>query len=67
MELHAPQKEGVPRYLAANGDESEPGTCKDRRIFEFNPHLFIEGAIIAAYAIQADAVYVYIAANMPTG
>ena len=55
-----PKKEGVPRYLAANGDESEPGTCKDRRLFEFNPHLFIEGAIIAAYAIQADAVYVYI-------
>ncbi len=55
-----PKKEGVRRYLAANGDESEPGTCKDRRIFEFNPHLFIEGAIIAAYAIQADAVYVYI-------
>ncbi|MCX7605665.1 MAG: NADH-quinone oxidoreductase subunit NuoF [Bacteroidia bacterium] len=55
-----PKKEGVPRYLAANGDESEPGTCKDRRIFEFNPHLFIEGAIIAAYAMQIDAVYVYI-------
>jgi NADH-quinone oxidoreductase subunit F len=55
-----PKQAGIPRYLAANGDESEPGTCKDRRIFEFNPHLFIEGAIIAAYAIQADAIYVYI-------
>lgn len=55
-----PKKEGVPRYLAANGDESEPGTCKDRRIFEFNPHLFIEGALIAAYAMQIDAIYVYI-------
>lgn len=55
-----PKKEGVPRYLAANGDESEPGTCKDRRLFEFNPHLFIEGALIAAYAMQIDAVYVYI-------
>lgn len=55
-----PKPDGKPRYLAANGDESEPGTFKDRVIFEFNPHLFIEGAIIGAYAIQADAVYVYI-------
>jgi len=55
-----PKKEGVPRYLAANGDESEPGTCKDRRILEFNPHLFIEGALIAAYAMQIDAIYVYV-------
>lgn len=55
-----PKKEGVPRYLACNGDESEPGTIKDRRIFEFNPHLFIEGAIIACYAMEMDAAYVYI-------
>ncbi|MCK5923534.1 MAG: NADH-quinone oxidoreductase subunit NuoF, partial [Methylococcales bacterium] len=52
--------EGVPRYLACNGDESEPGTFKDRRIYEFNPHQFIEGAIIACYAMQMDAAYVYI-------
>lgn len=55
-----PKKDGVPRYLAANGDESEPGTFKDRRLFEFNPHLFIEGALIACYAMQMDACYVYI-------
>lgn len=55
-----PKPDGGKRYIAANGDESEPGTFKDRVIFEFNPHLFIEGAIIGAYAIQADAVYVYI-------
>lgn len=55
-----PKKEGVLRFLAANGDESEPGTFKDRRIMEFNPHLFIEGALIAAYAMQIDAVYVYV-------
>jgi NADH-quinone oxidoreductase subunit F len=55
-----PKKEGLPRYLACNGDESEPGTCKDRRIFEYNPHLFIEGAIIACYAMEMDAAYVYI-------
>jgi len=55
-----PKQEGVPRYLACNGDESEPGTCKDRRLFEFNPHLFVEGILIACYAMQMDAGYVYI-------
>ncbi|MCS7073681.1 MAG: NADH-quinone oxidoreductase subunit NuoF [Bacteroidia bacterium] len=55
-----PKKPGVPRYLACNGDESEPGTCKDRRIFEYNPHLFIEGVLIACYAMEMDAAYVYI-------
>jgi len=55
-----PEPDGRPRYLACNGDESEPGTFKDRNIFEFNPHLFIEGAIIAAYAMQVDTIYVYI-------
>ena len=55
-----PKPDGGKRYIAANGDESEPGTFKDRLIFEYNPHLFIEGAILGAYAIQADAVYVYI-------
>ncbi|MEX0773374.1 MAG: NADH-quinone oxidoreductase subunit NuoF [Balneolales bacterium] len=55
-----PKPDGGPRYLAANGDESEPGTFKDRQIFEDNPHLFIEGAIIAAYAMSIDVVYVYI-------
>ncbi|MCB9231152.1 MAG: NADH-quinone oxidoreductase subunit NuoF [Bacteroidia bacterium] len=54
-----PKVEGLPRYLACNGDESEPGTFKDRRIFMFNPHLFIEGATIACYAMQMDAAYVY--------
>lgn len=55
-----PKKEGVLRYLACNGDESEPGTFKDRRIFEYNPHLFIEGALIGCYAMQMDAAYVYV-------
>ena len=55
-----PKPDGGPRYIAANGDESEPGTFKDRMIFEYNPHLFIEGALIAAYAMSIDAVYVYI-------
>ena len=55
-----PKPDGGPRYLACNGDESEPGTFKDRKIFEYNPHLFIEGALIAAYAMQCSAIYVYI-------
>nr|BCX01697.1 MAG: NADH-quinone oxidoreductase subunit F [Bacteroidota bacterium] len=55
-----PPPDGRPRYLCVNGDESEPGTFKDRQILEFNPHLLIEGALIAAYAIQATAIYLYI-------
>ncbi len=55
-----PKQEGVPRYLACNGDESEPGTFKDRRLYEFNPHQFIEGALIACYAMDMEAAYVYI-------
>jgi NADH-quinone oxidoreductase subunit F len=55
-----PKQEGVPRYLAVNGDESEPGTIKDRRLLEYNPHTIIEGAIIACYAMQMDAAYIYV-------
>jgi NADH-quinone oxidoreductase subunit F len=55
-----PKQSAKPKYLCANGDESEPGTFKDRQIFEFNPHLFIEGSAIAAYAMGIETVYVYI-------
>src|SRR5512140_1392551 len=55
-----PKQSAKPKYLCCNGDESEPGTFKDRQIFEFNPHLFIEGALICAYAIGAGTVYVYV-------
>jgi NADH-quinone oxidoreductase subunit F len=55
-----PKQSTKPKYICANGDESEPGTFKDRQIFEFNPHLFIEGAVIAAYAMGVKTVYVYI-------
>ncbi len=48
-----------PKYVVVNNDESEPGTFKDREISERNPHQFLEGAAIAAYAIGAEAVYVY--------
>ncbi len=55
-----PKGDEKPKYLCCNGDESEPGSFKDREIFEKNPHQFIEGALIAAYAIGACAIYIYI-------
>jgi len=48
-----------PRYVVVNDDESEPGTFKDHEITLRNPHQVIEGAAIAAYAVQAERVYVY--------
>lgn len=55
-----PKQTTKTKYLCANGDESEPGTFKDRQIFEYNPHLFIEGALIAAYAMGINFTYVYV-------
>jgi len=55
-----PKQTDKPKYLCINGDESEPGTFKDRMIFEFNPHLLIEGAAIAAYAMGVRTVYLYV-------
>jgi NADH-quinone oxidoreductase subunit F len=48
-----------PKYVVVNADESEPGTFKDRQLLEGNPHQVIEGAALAAYAIQARTVYIY--------
>ena len=55
-----PPKDQRPRYLAVNADESEPGTFKDRQIMERNPHLLIEGIMIASLALEANAAYIYI-------
>jgi NADH-quinone oxidoreductase subunit F len=52
-------KDAPIKYVTVNADESEPGTFKDRQLLEHNPHQVIEGAMIAAYAIQAAGVYVY--------
>jgi NADH-quinone oxidoreductase subunit F len=49
-----------PHYLVVNADESEPGTCKDREIMRGDPHLLIEGCLIASFAMQAHACYIYI-------
>lgn len=54
-----PQNEPI-KYVVVNADESETGTFKDRQIMENNPHQLIEGAMIAAWAIQATAVYIYL-------
>ena len=49
-----------PHYVVANADESEPGTFKDREIMEKNPFQFLEGLAICAFAVQANAAYVYL-------
>ncbi|HEX3664729.1 MAG TPA: NADH-quinone oxidoreductase subunit NuoF [Rhizomicrobium sp.] len=49
-----------PHYLVINADESEPGTCKDRDILRNDPHLLIEGCLIASFAMRAHACYIYV-------
>ena len=53
-------KDGRPSYLVVNADESEPGTCKDREIMRHDPHLLVEGCLLASFAMGAHACYVYI-------
>src|SRR5881628_3645703 len=52
--------DGRPSYLVINADESEPGTCKDREIMRHDPHLLVEGCLIAGFAMGASACYVYV-------
>jgi len=49
-----------PRYVVVNADESEPGTSKDRYLMENSPHMLLEGALIAAYAVGAHQAWIYI-------
>src|ERR1700689_1930986 len=49
-----------PRVIVVNADESEPGTCKDRLLMEYDPHQLIEGILIASLAVDAHAGYIYI-------
>ncbi|HEX2892223.1 NADH-quinone oxidoreductase subunit NuoF [Vineibacter terrae] len=49
-----------PHYLVVNADESEPGTCKDRDIMRHDPHMLIEGCLVAGFSMQAHAAYIYI-------
>ena len=55
-----------PRYLAVNGDEGEPGTFKDRYYLERTPHLFLEGMLIAAWAVEAEKAYIYMRDEYPS-
>lgn len=57
--------EAGPRYMAVNGDEGEPGTFKDRYYLETEPHLFMEGMLIAAQAIEAEHIYLYLRDEYP--
>jgi len=54
-----------PRYLAVNGDEGEPGTFKDRYYLERTPHVFIEGMLIAAWAVEAETCFIYMRDEYP--
>ncbi len=54
-----PKNSPKPKYIVCNADESEPGTFKDRELMELNPHLLIEGMILAGYAIGSHAGYIY--------
>ncbi|HZY12101.1 MAG TPA: NAD(P)H-dependent oxidoreductase subunit E [Beijerinckiaceae bacterium] len=57
--------EPVPRLMAVNGDEGEPGTFKDRHYLGLDPHRFIEGMLLAAWVVEAADVYVYMRDEYP--
>ncbi|MFZ0174422.1 MAG: NADH-quinone oxidoreductase subunit NuoF [Pseudolabrys sp.] len=54
------KSDGRPHYLVVNADESEPGTCKDREIMRHDPHLLVEGCLIAGFAMGANVGYIYV-------
>ncbi|MEM6306883.1 MAG: NAD(P)H-dependent oxidoreductase subunit E [Pseudomonadota bacterium] len=54
-----------PRYVAVNGDEGEPGTFKDRYYLERTPHVFLEGMLIAAWAVEAETAFIYMRDEYP--
>src|SRR5947209_9798854 len=55
-----PRTNPKPKYIVVNADESEPGTCKDRLLMEYDPHLLIEGVLIAGLAVDAHSGYIYV-------
>lgn len=55
-----PRNSPKPKYIVVNADESEPGTCKDRLLMEYDPHQLIEGMMIAGLAVDAHTGYIYI-------
>jgi formate dehydrogenase beta subunit len=57
--------EAKPRYMAVNADEGEPGTFKDRTYLEQDPHRFLEGMLVAAWAVEAERIYIYLRDEYP--
>jgi NADH-quinone oxidoreductase subunit F len=55
-----PQNDNKPHYVVVNGDEGEPGTCRDLPLMMNDPHSLIEGVIIASYAVRANRAFIYI-------
>ncbi|SFB74014.1 NADH-quinone oxidoreductase subunit F [Flexibacter flexilis DSM 6793] len=58
------KKSGKPRYLVCNGDESEPGTFKDRYLMSHSPHTLVEGMIVSSYALGTNTSYIYLRGEM---
>ena len=58
-------KEKGPKYLAVNGDEGEPGTFKDRHYLETEPHMFLEGMLMASLAVSAEKCFIYMRDEYP--
>jgi len=54
------ESDGRPAYLVVNADESEPGTCKDREIMRHDPHILVEGCLVAGFAMGAHTAFIYI-------
>ncbi|MCP4329980.1 MAG: NADH-quinone oxidoreductase subunit F [Alphaproteobacteria bacterium] len=65
MKWELVRKEPAPRLMAVNADEGEPGTFKDRYYMETDPHRFLEGTLIGAWAVEAADVYVYLRDEYP--
>ncbi|MBE94937.1 NADH-ubiquinone oxidoreductase-F iron-sulfur binding region domain-containing protein [Marinobacter sp.] len=61
----AVRAEPGPRYAVINADEGEPGTFKDRYFLEREPHVFLEGALVSAWAVEAQALYIYLRDEYP--
>jgi NADH-quinone oxidoreductase subunit F len=55
-----PKNDPRPSYLVINADESEPGSCKDREIMRHDPHLLVEGALLASFAMKAHTCFIYV-------
>ncbi|MCE9680978.1 NAD(P)H-dependent oxidoreductase subunit E [Halomonas alkalisoli] len=62
---HFVRAEAGPRYCVINADEGEPGTFKDRYYLEREPHRFLEGALVSAWAVEAEALYIYLRDEYP--